>query len=93
VTAARLGAILILAAILVAALPSPAHAWTPGTHVFLGDAVLRSISFLPDAIGGPPARIPAAFPIWIHCGRYEHREEVRARGASLPFVASRIRNP
>jgi hypothetical protein len=30
--------------------PSDAFAWTPGTHVFLGDAVIRSAALLPRAI-------------------------------------------
>jgi hypothetical protein len=34
----------------IALLPSPAYAWTPGTHIFLGDAVLRSLEVLPVAI-------------------------------------------
>ena len=32
-------------------LPTAAHAWTPGTHVFLGEAVLRSLNLLPSAVG------------------------------------------
>lgn len=31
-------------------LPEHAWAWTPGTHVFLGDAVLRSAGLLPAAV-------------------------------------------
>lgn len=38
--------------------PSEAWAWTPGTHVFLGDAVLRSASLLPSGI----ADLLRAFP-------------------------------
>ncbi len=30
--------------------PAVAHAWTPGTHVFLGEAVMRSLALLPPAI-------------------------------------------
>jgi len=44
--------------LLVALLPTTAWAWTPGTHVFLGDAVLRSLSLLPDGI----ADLLRAFP-------------------------------
>ncbi|HVE77779.1 MAG TPA: zinc dependent phospholipase C family protein [Gemmatimonadaceae bacterium] len=43
---------------LVALLPTPALAWTPGTHVFLGEAVLRSLATLPSAI----AELLGAFP-------------------------------
>ena len=39
-----------MALVVIALLPSPAYAWTPGTHVFIGDAVLRSLEILPAAI-------------------------------------------
>lgn len=42
--------LLIAAAVLVALLPGTAHAWTPGTHILLGEAVLRSAALLPPAI-------------------------------------------
>ena len=42
----------------IALFPSPAFAWTPGTHVFLGEAVLRSLTLLPSAVG----ELLAAFP-------------------------------
>lgn len=40
----------VVALVVIALLPSPAYAWTPGTHIFLGDAVLRSLEILPAAI-------------------------------------------
>jgi hypothetical protein len=33
------------------ALPHAAHAWTPGTHVFLGQAVLNAAAALPPSVG------------------------------------------
>ena len=42
----------------VAALPSDAWAWTPGTHIFLGEAVLRALSYLPGGV----AELLSAFP-------------------------------
>ena len=45
-----MGGVTALALLLVALLPHAAYAWTPGTHVFLGDAVLRSLSLLPAHI-------------------------------------------
>jgi len=42
----------------IAAMPSTAFAWTPGTHIFLGEAILRSLSFLPGTI----AELISAFP-------------------------------
>lgn len=39
-----------MALVVIALLPAPAYAWTPGTHIFLGDAVLRSLEILPAAV-------------------------------------------
>ncbi len=44
--------------LLLLLLPRTAHAWTPGTHVFLGDAVLRSLAMMPGSI----AELLEAFP-------------------------------
>jgi Zinc dependent phospholipase C len=50
-----MGAVAVAALVL---LPSAAYAWTPGTHVFLGEAVMRSLQLLPTAI----ADLLRAFP-------------------------------
>lgn len=55
---ARFGGWTAIALVLVALLPTTAHAWTPGTHVYLGDAVLRSLGMLPTSI----ADLLRAFP-------------------------------
>ena len=47
-----------LGVLAVAALPSDAWAWTPGTHIFLGEAVLRALSHLPGGV----AELLSAFP-------------------------------
>jgi hypothetical protein len=57
-TLARLGGLTAVALVFVALMPEPAYAWTPGTHVYLGDAVLRSLSLLPASI----ADLLRAFP-------------------------------
>ena len=57
-TLGRTVAMLTFAAFLLAALPHTAFAWTPGTHVFLGEAVLRSYQLLPPAV----ADLLRAFP-------------------------------
>ncbi len=54
----RLGRVAIYAAVLLVLTPAVAHAWTPGTHVYLGDAVMRSLGLLPAAI----ADLLRAFP-------------------------------
>lgn len=45
-------ALLLLAVVLVAiaCLPAAAWAWTPGTHIFLGEAILRALDQLPRGI-------------------------------------------
>ena len=47
-----------MALVLLALLPEPACAWTPGTHIFLGEAVMRSLGALPAGI----AELLGAFP-------------------------------
>lgn len=46
---------------LLVLLPDTAFAWTPGTHVFLGDAVLRSVGLLPAAVGDLLRAFPHEF--------------------------------
>ncbi len=56
---ATVAVLVALAALaLVALVPSAAYAWTPGTHVFLGEAVLGSLDLLPGAV----AELLQAFP-------------------------------
>ena len=54
----RLGSACAVALVLLVVFPATAHAWTPGTHVFLGEAVLRSLAQLPSAV----ADLLRAFP-------------------------------
>jgi hypothetical protein len=35
----------------IAVLPAVAHAWTPGTHIYLGESVLANLHQLPAAVG------------------------------------------
>ena len=57
----RVLTILGAALALIVLLPDTAWAWTPGTHVFLGDAVLRSLTMLPPAIGDLLRAFPHEF--------------------------------
>ncbi|MEO5590244.1 MAG: zinc dependent phospholipase C family protein [Gemmatimonadaceae bacterium] len=50
--------VVCIAVIAIALTPGTAHAWTPATHIFLGEAILRSLAFLPASI----AEVIAAFP-------------------------------
>ncbi|MEK6769896.1 MAG: zinc dependent phospholipase C family protein [Gemmatimonadota bacterium] len=51
--------LLAVAALLVALLPSDGWAWSPGTHIFLGQSVLANLPLLPGAV----ADLLRAFPI------------------------------
>ncbi len=60
----RVGALSLTVAIAVLAIalfPTAALAWTPGTHVYLGDAVLRSLAMLPSNIAGLLSAFPYDF--------------------------------
>ena len=57
-TAPALAGAVVIGLVAIALFPSPAYAWTPGTHVFLGEAVLRSLALLPGSVG----ELLAAFP-------------------------------
>jgi hypothetical protein len=50
--------VMAAALLLLMLTPSVAHAWTPGTHIFLGEAVMRSLALLPSGI----AELLSAFP-------------------------------
>jgi hypothetical protein len=50
-----------LAVVLVVVAPAVAHAWTPGTHVFLGDAVIRSLQLLPPTVAALLSEFPYDF--------------------------------
>ncbi|MGH7664524.1 MAG: zinc dependent phospholipase C family protein [Gemmatimonadaceae bacterium] len=54
----RLLSAAVAAGVLLLLFPATAHAWTPGTHVFLGEAVMQSLALLP----GPIADLLRAFP-------------------------------
>ena len=56
--AARVAPCVLGALVLIALLPRAAFAWTPGTHIFLGEAVMRSLEWLPVSV----AELLRAFP-------------------------------
>jgi len=54
----RLALAVLGVGLLMFALPQQAHAWTPGTHIYLGESVLANLSFLPSVM----ADLLRAFP-------------------------------
>jgi hypothetical protein len=49
---------MVVAVALALLIPSPLYAWTPGTHVFLGDALLHNLTLIPSHF----AELLAAYP-------------------------------
>ncbi len=47
---ARAVALVLVALVAVALVPRDAWAWTPGTHIFLGEQVLRTLAMLPGSV-------------------------------------------
>jgi hypothetical protein len=55
------GASLALALLAIALTPDAAWAWTPGTHIFLGEAVLRHLALLPAGVAALLRQYPYDF--------------------------------
>ena len=87
----------------IALLPSPAWAWTPGTHIFLGEAVIRSLAQLPAVIADLLRAFPYDFlygsiaadtsiakkyaPAGRHCHAWNVGLEVHERAGDEPLRA------
>ena len=57
----RIAIPIALALVALCVIPSTAWAWTPGTHIFLGEAVLGALAQLPRAIGELLGNYPVEF--------------------------------
>ncbi|MFZ5623456.1 MAG: zinc dependent phospholipase C family protein [Gemmatimonadota bacterium] len=57
-TRSRILAALAVVVLIALVLPEQAHAWTPGTHIYLGESVLQNLRWLPLSI----ADLLRAFP-------------------------------
>jgi hypothetical protein len=87
----------------VALFPSDAWAWTPGTHVFLGEAVLRSLPLLPSAVADLLRAFPYDFlygsiaadtsmakkyaPVGRHCHAWHVGQEIADQARDEPLRA------
>lgn len=99
----RLLALTLAALALVALLPSDAFAWTPGTHILLGEAVLRGAALLPPAIAALLRAHPHDFlygsiaadtsiakkyaPVGRHCHAWHVGQEILERARAEPLRA------
>ncbi|MEE8572078.1 MAG: zinc dependent phospholipase C family protein [Gemmatimonadota bacterium] len=82
-------------------LPSEAHAWTPGTHIFLGESVLANLAQLPVAVADLLRAFPYDFlygniaadtsiakkyaPVGRHCHSWHVGQEIIDRAESDPL--------
>ena len=46
-------------------LPTEAHAWTPGTHIYLGESVLANLAYLPGAVADLQPANATMEPIYV----------------------------
>ncbi|MGH7561144.1 MAG: zinc dependent phospholipase C family protein [Gemmatimonadales bacterium] len=60
-TAGRMLAALAVVAVAALAFPDRALAWTPGTHVFIGETLLANLHLLPPAVAGLIQAFPFDF--------------------------------
>jgi hypothetical protein len=90
-----------VAIVVIALIPTPAYAWTPGTHIFLGDAIMRSLSLIPSAVGDLLRAFPYDFlygsiaadtsfakkyaPVGRHCHSWTVGLEIFERAADDPL--------
>jgi len=101
VTKGRFAAALIFALVLLAAFPTAAAAWTPGTHIFLGDSVLSNLAQLPAPIADLLRAFPYHYlygniaadtsiakkyaPVGRHCHSWNVANEILSSAASDPL--------
>jgi hypothetical protein len=83
--------------------PADLWAWTPGTHVFLGEAILRALPTLPGSVAALLQAFPNEFlygsiaadtsiakkyvPVGRHCHSWEMGFEIQARARDEPLQA------
>ncbi|HYV99428.1 MAG TPA: zinc dependent phospholipase C family protein [Gemmatimonadaceae bacterium] len=58
---AAIGVAALTAVVVISLTPHTAWAWTPGTHVFLSDAILRNLSLLPAGVAALLRKHPLDF--------------------------------
>ena len=97
-TLPRLALALAGVGLVLLALPESAHAWTPGTHIYLGESVLSSLGQLPAAVADLLRAYPFDFlygniaadssiakhyaPLGRHCHYWHVGQEIHDLAAS-----------
>jgi hypothetical protein len=99
----RAALVLLAVMVAVAITPSVAHAWTPGTHIFIGEAVMRSLGALPGAVADLLRAFPYDFlygsiaadtsiakkyvPAGRHCHSWNVGQEIHHKAGDEPLKA------
>ena len=95
-----LGVILVVVIGLLC-MPDVAHAWTPGTHIFLGESVLANVAHLPSSVSDLLRAFPFDFlygniaadtsmakkyaPVGRHCHSWHVGQEIYDRADTDPL--------
>ncbi|MBI1966809.1 MAG: zinc dependent phospholipase C family protein [Gemmatimonadetes bacterium] len=96
-------ALLLVALVAIALFPAVAHAWTPGTHIYLGESVLANLHQLPTAIADLLRAFPYDFlygniaadtsiakkyaPVGRHCHAWHVGQEIHDLAPTDPLRA------
>jgi len=99
----RLGTAALIALVALVLLPGVAHAWTPGTHIFLGESVLANLHQLPSIVADLVRAFPYDFlygniaadtsiakkyaPVGRHCHAWHVGQEIFDLAATDPLRA------
>ena len=97
----RLGAATLLALVVLVLFPTDTLAWTPGTHIFLGEAALGNLNQLPLAVADLLRAFPYDFlygniaadtsiakkyaPVGRHCHSWNVAKEIKDSAATDPL--------
>lgn len=88
-------AALVIAALVIILFPGECHAWTPGTHIYLGESVLGNLALLPAEVADLLRAFPFDFlygniaadstmakkyaPVGRHCHHWPVGQEILAK--------------
>ncbi len=100
---ARTVGVVVVVLLALLCIPSLAHAWTPGTHIFLGESVLANLSQLPTTLADLLRAFPYDFlygniaadtsiakkyaPVGRHCHSWHVGQEIHDRADTDPLRA------
>jgi hypothetical protein len=103
VSKGRFAAAIAIALVLLAALPTAAAAWTPGTHIFVADSVLANLLQLPTGVADLLRAFPYDYlygniaadtsiakkyaPVGRHCHSWNVANEIMSSAATDPLRA------